>query len=95
MSITSPRDRYVSFEGLGCDANARLVVGHLRTYIEEFSGKTPWADYFKSKLKENYRLGLDDLFFVGSQMNNIYAFFAEVGNEESNALLYQVEQECC
>lgn len=34
-------------------------------------------------------------FFVGSQMNNIYAFFSERSDEEALALLYQVEQECC
>lgn len=95
MSVTSPRDRYVTFDGLDCDTNARKVVDYIRRYIDEFSGKSPWADYFQSKLQENQRLGLDELFFVGSQMNNIYSFFADVGNEEINALLYQVEQECC
>jgi len=95
MSNTSARDRYTSFEGLDCDANATQIVQTIRQHIDSASTARQWADYFASKLEEKQRLEVDDLFFVGSQMNNIYAFFEELDDEPARELLYQVEQECC
>jgi len=37
----------------------------------------------------------DDLFFVGSQMNNIYSMLEVCDDSEGRELAYQVEQECC
>lgn len=89
------RDRYISFEGLDCDTNASKIVETLRHYISSPDKATQWANYFDAKLVEKQRLGVDDLFFVGSQLNNIYAFFEEVNDSDGHDLLYQVEQECC
>ncbi len=86
------RDRYTTFEGLSCDVNASKVVAFISHHISEPGN---WADYFSAKFAEQKRLAVDDLFFVGSQMNNIHDFFTERGDEEALALLYQVEQECC
>jgi len=95
MTTTSPRDRYISFDGLECDTNATKLVETIRQYIASATPAQQWADYFTSKLEEKKRLGVDDLFFVGSQLNNLYAFFEELNDEPSRELLYQVEQECC
>lgn len=95
MSDNSARDRYISFEGLECDTNATQIVETIRQYIDASTTARQWADYFASKLEEKQRLKVDDLFFVGSQLNNIYAFFEELGDEPARELLYQVEQECC
>ncbi len=86
------KDRYISFDGLDCDANASKVIALIEHHISQ-PGR--WADYFNAKFSEQKRLAVDDLFFVGSQMNNIYDFFTERVDEEGLALLYQVEQECC
>lgn len=95
MNSMTTRDRYISFEGLDCDVNASKIVETLHHYIASPGNAQQWADYFKGKLVEKQRLGVDDLFFVGSQLNNIYAFFEEVSDSAGHELLYQVEQECC
>lgn len=95
MSTTELRDRYVSFTGLDCDANATRLVETLRQYCSDTTRAAKWADYFSVKLVEKERLGVDDLFFIGSQMNSMYAYIDELGDEQMHALLYQVEQECC
>jgi hypothetical protein len=93
--ITPSRDRYVTFEGLDCDRNATRLMAIVRQHIGDPAKAGQWGRYFSSKLVEQQRLGVDDLFFVGSQMNNLFAFFEECGDEASAELLYQVEQECC
>lgn len=89
------RDRYVTFEGLDCDGNAAKVVEAIRNHIVDPAAAGKWSEYFHAKFGEQERLGVDDLFFVGSQMNNLFTFFEELGDKESLDLLYQVEQECC
>lgn len=89
------RDRYITFLGLDCDANAVALVERIRHHIGEPATDARWRDYFAGKLEEKVRLGVDDLFFIGSQLNNVYALLEACGDEEGDALLYQVEQECC
>lgn len=95
MNDNSVRDRYITFTGLDCDTNASKLVDIIRHYIQNRDGSEQWASYFEGKLQEKERLHVDDLFFIGSQMNNVYAFFDELGDTEAHDLLYQVEQECC
>lgn len=95
MNDTSVRDRYITFDGLDCDQNASKLVELIRHYIQNSGGAEHWARYFEGKLQEKERLHVDDLFFIGSQMNNVYAFFDELDDAEAHCLLYQVEQECC
>ncbi len=95
MSTETIRDRYVTFDGLDCNGNASRVVDTIRHYITNPGGSTQWAEYFQAKLIEKQRLAVDDLFFVGSQLNNIYAMFEELNDKSAHELLYQVEQECC
>ena len=94
MSVVE-RDRYVSFLGLDCDTNAVKLMKRIRHHIAQPATEPRWRDYFASKLEEKVRLGVDDLFFIGSQLNNIYALMEACGDEEGDELLYQVEQECC
>jgi len=95
MSHANNRDRYISFDGLECDTNATRVVDTIRDYIGDPAHAGKWTDYFTKKLAEKKRLGVDDLFFVGSQVNTIYLFLDEIGDQATHELLYQVEQECC
>jgi hypothetical protein len=92
---TSERDRYVSFDGLECDRNASEIIATIRRYMALPDGGGKWGKYFTNKFAEQRQMGTDELFFVGSQMNNLYAFFEEIGDEVAMELLYQVEQECC
>ncbi len=92
---TEVRDRYISFEGLECDENAIKIVDTIRHYMNRVDEQDRWYRYFEMKFGEQRRMGVDDLFFVGSQMNALYDFFAEIADEATAELLYQVEQECC
>ena len=95
MPAPDNRDRYITFEGLDCDANASRIVTTIRHAIDSATLPGNWMDYFSKKLQEKERLGVDDLFFVGSQVNTIYALLDEIDDQETHELLYQVEQECC
>lgn len=95
MSAPHSRDRYITFEGLDCDANASRIVTTIRQAIDSDALPDKWTDYFSKKLQEKERLGVDDLFFIGSQVNTIYALLEEIDDQETHELLYQVEQECC
>jgi hypothetical protein len=94
MNSTTP-DRYLSFEGLECDRNATQIMSAVRHHLEHDATPQQWQNYFAMKFGEQQRMGTDDLFFVGSQMNTLYAFFEELADEAARELLYQVEQECC
>lgn len=92
---TQERDRYISFEGLECDRNASEIIATIRRHMALPDGGGRWGKYFTTKFAEQQQMGTDELFFVGSQMNNLYTFFEEIGDEAASELLYQVEQECC
>ncbi len=89
------RDRYISFEGLECDHHATQIIAAIRNHLAHDSAPEKWQNYFLIKFAEQQRMGTDDLFFIGSQMNTLYDFFAELADKETGELLYQVEQECC
>ena len=96
MSMTAEtRDRYVTFNGLDCDANADRVMAFVNEQLAQLEKDDRWIGYFDGKFAEQQRMGVDNLFFVGSQMNVLRAFFEEQDNEAAIELLYQVEQECC
>lgn len=88
-------DRYISFAGLECDRNAAAIIAVVRAHLGDIACDAAWARYFAAKFAEQQRMATDDLFFVGSQLNNLYAFFAAVGDDTARQLLYLVEQECC
>jgi len=92
---STPRDRYISFEGLECDHHATQILCAIRLHLKQLLPSDKWQNYFAMKFGEQQRMGTDDLFFVGSQMNTLYDFFEEMDDETTGELLYQVEQECC
>lgn len=69
------RDRYISFEGLECDENAINIVDTIRHYVTHTEAGDRWRNYFEMMFTEQQRMKVDDLFFVGSQMNALYDFF--------------------
>ena len=89
------RDRYISFDGLQCDENANQIVSTIRDYMGKVDKEDKWRRYFEMKFDEQQRMGVDDLFFVGSQMNALYDFFSASEEKTGAELLYRVEQECC
>lgn len=88
-------DRYISFEGIACDDYARLICEHIRTCLAESANPSPWQSYFARKMDEIDRIGQDELFFVGSQVNYIRELFQFYGRREALDLLDKIEDECC
>lgn len=88
-------DRYISFEGFDCDQRAQQLVGLVRQRIAELGEGSQWSRYFVTKLAEAERRGQDELFFVGSQVNALRELFAQDDDEQGNALLEALEEECC
>ncbi|TCO72422.1 N(2)-fixation sustaining protein CowN [Rhodovulum euryhalinum] len=86
-------DRYVSFCGLDCTANADRLMEMLAARMA--GNESRWVGYFEKKLAEKARMGTDNLFFAGAQVNALRAFFEEVGDEAALALLWDLEQNCC
>jgi hypothetical protein len=94
MDQKTKPDRYVSFRGLDCDQWADELYERLKATLES-GGDRQWQEYFAQKFEEQARMKHDNLFFVGSQMNNLYSFFEEVGDDLTLGLIWRLEQECC
>ncbi|MEX5729060.1 hypothetical protein Ga0609869_002413 [Rhodovulum iodosum] len=92
MNDATP-DRYVSFVGIDCDGNADRLMDLL---VARMAGcNSRWVGYFDQKLAEKARMGNDNLYFIGSQVNSLSAFFEEIGDDEGLALLAYLEKTCC
>jgi N(2)-fixation sustaining protein CowN len=90
-----PADRYVSFDGIDCDGNARLVMGFIARNIATSDIEQPFWNYFMAKRTPKSGPAPDDLFLVHSHINQIREFFEECGDQEALDLLFKVEEECC
>ena len=88
-------DRYISFEGIECDDQARHVLACIRDCLEQANRHPHWQPYFERKLVEIARMGQDQLFFVGSQVNYIRELFEHHGHRQGLELLDRIEDECC
>ncbi|MBK1694010.1 N(2)-fixation sustaining protein CowN [Chromatium weissei] len=95
MQNTVTTDRYISFNGIACDAHAQRIVSAIRIRIADSACPTPWKTYFVTKLNETADRGQDALYFVGSQVNAIRELFAHYNDNAALQLLEQVEEECC
>ncbi len=91
-------DRYVSFKGIDCAGNSAQVIARLLDHIERPECSNPFWDKFKIKVAEA-QAGLpgkpDLLYLVCSHIYYIADLFEAQGDEDSLALLRQVEDECC
>jgi Leucine-rich repeat (LRR) protein len=92
---TSLLERYESFSGLSCDINSNQLIVLLEKNINNGNGDKKWHDYFAQKRQQQAKSGHDNLHFIGNQTNILYEYFADCGDQEAQALLYKIEQECC
>lgn len=88
-------DRYSTFLGIGCDANADRLIRMLDDNLHAQKGEAKWQGYFNKKRQEQKRLQKDNLNFIGHQTNALYEYFADCDDIEAKTLLYKVEQQCC
>lgn len=93
-TATKP-DRYISFDGIECDAYAQRIVDYIRDCIGQADHPSSWQPYFERKLAEIQGIGQDELFFVGSQVNYIRELFEHHGHSQGLDLLDKIEDECC
>ncbi len=88
-------DRYVSFCGIECDRWAQELMAYLVETLQKPETDSRWADYFGQKFAERQRMGQDELFFIGAQMNNLYSLFEACDDDAALEMLWRLEQQCC
>lgn len=88
-------DRYISFDGIDCDGNARRVMACIeRLTAQPGQGNAFW-DYFMNKRNGGSGPRPDDLFLIHSNINQVRELFEESDDEEAMTLLLMLEEECC
>ena len=88
-------DRYKTFAGIECDGNARQVMVLIEKYATQVEESRAFWEYFMAKRQPRSGPKPDDLFLIHCHINQIRELFDAYGNGESQALLVQVEEECC
>lgn len=98
MSISVPPDRYISFNGIDCDGNARIVVEHVLALIDQPAFNNRFWDRFRIRVAEAGKLGArksDELCLACSHTYYIEELFEAAGDETGLAALRRLEDECC
>lgn len=85
------RDRYVSFQNIDCDNNARLLVGMIRRHAENPEKGNPFWDYFMKRLQSGKH---DELFLLHCYLQSIREFLEAEDDSEALQLLAKLEEEC-
>lgn len=88
-------DRYISFEGIDCDCNARQVMVLIETLVSQSGEANAFWDYFMKKRAGGSGPKPDDLFLIHSNINQVRELFETCQDEKAINLLEQLEEECC
>jgi hypothetical protein len=88
-------DRYISFDGIDCNGNARQVMNFIERNLPESGPSNRFWEYFMTKRKPRSGPPPDDLFLVHCHINQIRELFEECTDKEALALLMRLEEECC
>ncbi|MEF2070244.1 N(2)-fixation sustaining protein CowN [Consotaella aegiceratis] len=94
----SPPDRYVSFKGIDCDANARAVIERVLMHIEDPEKSNAYWEQFKAKLEKAQDAAnrqADELCLLCAAVSTMTELFEEHEDEEGLAILHKLEVECC
>lgn len=97
MSVMTP-DRYVSFAGIDCEGNARIVVERVLALTEAPPHSSKLWDVFKERLAEAGKVGArkaDELCLACAHTYYIWDLFEEAEDEIGLAALRRLEDECC
>ena len=94
-ACAASRDRYVSFEGIDCDGNARLVMECIERHVADPRRNNAFWDYFMKKRSGGSGPRPDDLFLIHSNINQVRELFETWHDNEALALLLRLEEECC
>ena len=88
-------DRYISFDGIDCDGNARAVMQAIEKHLVIAERNNAFWDYFMKKRAGGSGPKPDDLFLIHSNINQVRELFETWQDEEAMALLVLLEEECC
>jgi hypothetical protein len=88
-------DRYISFEGIDCDGNARAVMQAIEKHLAVPERNNPFWDYFMKKRAGGSGPKPDDLFLIHSNINQVRELFETWQDEAGMELLILLEEECC
>lgn len=94
-SCRNESDRYVSFDGIDCNGNARLVMAFIERNQDDSGQNSSFWEYFTAKRHPRSGPPPDDLFLVHCHINQIRELFEERADEEAMSLLMRLEDECC
>jgi N(2)-fixation sustaining protein CowN len=92
---THSTDRYVSFEGIDCDGNARQVMACIEQMLELPGRSNAFWDYFMKKREGGSGPKPDDLFLIHSNINQVRELFETWGDDAAMQRLVKLEEECC
>lgn len=93
-SMSAP-DRYISFEGIDCDGNARRVMECIVRNVAIPERNNAFWEYFLKKRDGGSGPRPDDLFLIHAHINQVRELFETWQDEEALRLLGQLEEECC
>ena len=88
-------DRYVSFDGIDCDGNARKIMELIDRHLDIPGRNNAFWEHFAKKRTGGSGPKPDDLFLIHSNINQVREFFETWEDEEALRLLEQLEEECC
>lgn len=88
-------DRYVTFSGIDCDGNARLIMALIERNIPRAGRSAPFWPYFMAKRQPKSGSAPDDLFLIHCHINQVRELFEECGDSGAQTMLTQLEEECC
>ena len=76
-------DRYITFDGIDCDGNARLLMSYIHKHIDIPEKTNKFWEYFKQKSLGRNGPEPDDLFLIHSHLNQIRELFELYEDEEA------------
>jgi hypothetical protein len=88
-------DRYVSFQGIDCDGDARRIMECIERQLAIPGRGNVFWDYFMKKRAGGSGPRPDDLFLIHSNINQVRELFETWADAEAMGLLARLEEECC
>lgn len=91
-------DRYVTYAGIDCEGNARIVVERVLALIDDPAKSNALWERFRTRLAEAGTVGArkaDELCLACSHTYYIEELFEQHGDQDGLDALRRLEDECC
>lgn len=98
MTATTAPDRYVSFSGIDCEGNARIVIDRVLALTQDPALSNRLWEMFKLRLAEAGKLGArkaDELCLACAHTYYMEDLFEAAGDAAGLDALRRLEDECC